>query len=69
MLQHWWRDLGGTWRAGATFGTGIDRALTLLQSSFGFNLEVVARRQDGNMQHFWRDGSGWHDGVIIGPAL
>ncbi|KHK96075.1 hypothetical protein LK09_17225 [Microbacterium mangrovi] len=68
-LQHWWMAPGGTWQASATFGTGIDRALAIVQSSFGFNLEVVARRQDGNMQHFWRDGSGWHDGVIIGPAL
>ncbi|HKT55519.1 MAG TPA: C1 family peptidase [Microbacterium sp.] len=68
-LQHWWRDLSGVWRSSATFGTGIDKALTLVQSSFGFNLEVVARRQDGNMQHFWRDGSGWHDGVVVGPAL
>jgi hypothetical protein len=68
-LQHWWRDLSGVWRSSAQFGTGIDRALSIVQSSFGFNLEVVARRQDGNMQHFWRDGTGWHDGVIIGPAL
>jgi hypothetical protein len=68
-LQHWWRPPGGTWTASANFGTGIDRALAIVQSSFGFNLEVVARRQDGTMQHFWRDGTGWHDGVIIGPSL
>ncbi|WP_417563337.1 C1 family peptidase [Microbacterium sp.] len=69
VLQHWWRDSAGVWRASATFGTGIERVLALVQSSFGFDLEVVARRHDGRTQHFWRDGTGWHDGVIIEPSL
>ena len=69
VMQHWWRDALGVWRATATFGTGIERVLALVQGSFGFNLEVVARRHDGKMQHFWRDGTGWHDGVVIGSSL
>ncbi len=68
-LQHWWRGVGGSWQASATFGSGIDKVMGIVQGSFGFNLEVVARRQDGTSQHLWRDGAGWHQGVIIGPAL
>jgi hypothetical protein len=39
--------------------------LSLLQGSFGFNLEVIVERTDGRHQHYWRDGAGWHAGVVI----
>ncbi|MGW0365490.1 hypothetical protein [Streptomyces sp. NPDC002990] len=40
----------------------------MLQSSFGFNLEVVVLRTDRRLQHYWRDGAGWHEGPVIGPV-
>ncbi|HEY1429632.1 MAG TPA: hypothetical protein VGF18_08665, partial [Candidatus Tumulicola sp.] len=69
-IQHWWRANTGNqaWACSATFGQNVSRVVGLLEGSYGFNLEVVAARTDGQLQHFWRDGSGWHDGVIIGPG-
>jgi hypothetical protein len=32
------------------------------------NLEVIVLRTDGQLQHYWRDGAGWHEGPVIGPA-
>ncbi len=69
QLQHWWRGADGVWRTSATFGTDVYRVLSILQSSFGFNLEVIVQLRDNRTQHFWRDGGGWHAGVVIGPAL
>ncbi len=40
----------------------------MLQGSFGFNLEVIVLRTDRRLQHYWRDGVGWHEGPVIGPA-
>lgn len=42
--------------------------IALVEGSFGFDLEVAALRQDGTLQHLWRDGAGWHEGVIIGST-
>jgi len=70
-IEHWWRDNASgsmAWRQSATFGSGIQTAVGLCQSSWGMNLEVVAMRTDGQLQHFWRDGGGWHTGPVIGPA-
>jgi hypothetical protein len=25
-------------------------------------------RTDRRLQHYWRDGAGWHEGVVIGSA-
>ncbi len=69
LLQHWWRGADHVWRPSVTFGADIDCAVSIVQGSFGFNLEVIAQRRDGNLQHFWRDNAGWHTGVIIGPAV
>jgi hypothetical protein len=52
----------------ATFGSGVDCVVALLEGSFGFNLEVVVLRQDGMLQHYWRAGGTWYAGVVIGPA-
>ena len=58
QLLHLWRD-GGGWHEGPRFGSGIARSgPSLVQGSFGSphgNLECVAVRTDGTMQHFWRD--------------
>jgi hypothetical protein len=69
-MQHWWRadtgDLG--WRRSATFGHDIVEVTGLCEGSWGMNLEVVALRTDGQLQHYWRDGAGWHEGPVIGLA-
>jgi hypothetical protein len=70
QIQHWWRNNQGDmqWRQSATFGTGISAVAALVEGSYDFDLEVVALRNDGQLQHFWRDGAGWHAGPVIGPA-
>ena len=70
QIQHWWRDNQGDmqWRESTTFGSNIQVVVALVEGSYGFNLEVVALRNDGQLQHFWRDGAGWHAGPVIGPA-
>jgi hypothetical protein len=72
-VQHWWRDNGSDssanhWFRSATFGADVKRVIALVQGSFGFNLEMIAIRTDGQLQHYWRDDSGWNAGVIIGPT-
>jgi hypothetical protein len=73
-IQHWWRNNGATglpWINSATFGPqsgAINAVAGLIEGSFGFDLEVIALRSDRQLQHFWRDGAGWHEGPIIGPA-
>lgn len=70
-IEHWWRNnqnSGFIWSKSATFGSGVARVIALVQGSFGFNLEVVALRTDGMLQHYWRDGGGWHAGVVIGST-
>jgi len=70
-IQHWWRNNQSNsleWVKSATFGHNIGAVAGLLEGSFGFNLEVIALTFDKKLQHYWRDGSGWHEGVIIGPA-
>jgi len=32
------------------------------------DLEVIVLRTDQQLQHYWRDGAGWHAGPVIGPA-
>ncbi len=70
-IEHWWRNNQNTnwvWSKSATFGSGVARVLALVEGSFGFDLEVVALRTDGMLQHYWRDGAGWHAGVTIGST-
>lgn len=70
QVQHWWRAnwTDGTWRFGGSFGHDVFAVTGLLQSSFGFALEVVVLRYDFSLQHYWRSVSGWHEGPIIGNA-
>ncbi|MCJ1678589.1 C1 family peptidase [Streptomyces sp. APSN-46.1] len=69
-IEHWWRgNAGGSpWRRGAVFGHDALTVTGMLQGSFGFNLEVIALRTDRRLQHYWRDGAGWHEGPVIGLA-
>jgi C1A family cysteine protease len=68
--QHWWYNNQGDleWRLSDTFGHDIRAVASLVEGSFGFNLEVIVLRADNQLQHYWRDGGGWHEGVVIGPA-
>ena len=70
QVQHWWRNNNGDklWRNSATFGHHVAAVIGLVEGSFGFNLEVVVLRTDNQMQHYWRDGGGWHEGPVIGAA-
>ena len=69
-VEHWWRaDNGdGQWRRSAIFGSQVAAAAGLCQGSYGMNLELVVLRTDRQLQHYWRDGAGWHAGPVIGPA-
>jgi hypothetical protein len=31
-------------------------------------LEVIVLTTSLQLQHYWRDGAGWHEGVVIGSA-
>jgi len=67
-VEHWWRHNHGdmVWRKSAVFGKNIKSVVGLLQGSYGFNLEVVVLRTDNKLQHYWRYGGTWNEGVIIG---
>lgn len=69
-VQHWWRANSGDmqWRHSADFGHDVAAVAGLCESSWGMNLEVIVLRRDNQLQHYWRDGSGWHEGPVIGPA-
>jgi hypothetical protein len=53
------------WQQSATFGHDAKHVWGLLEGSFGFNLEVIVERTDGALQHYFRDGEGWHEGAVI----
>ncbi len=76
-IQHWWMPgvpeptNTANWNLGQVFGTNVPgqqvlRVLGLMQSSYGFNLEVFAELANGHIQHFSQDGSGWHARAIVG---
>lgn len=67
-VQHWWRNNAGdgAWRQSASFGHDVKAVVSLVEGSYGFNLELVVLRTDNMLQHYWRDGAGWHEGVVIG---
>jgi len=72
-IQHWWRDNAGTgnWSMSTQFGTNVAGATVeavhgLIESSYSFDLEVVALLSNGGLQHFWRYGSDWYPGPVFG---
>lgn len=67
QIEHWWRynTSPGPWTRSAVFGADVRRVLGLLQSTYGTDLELIAERTDGRVQHYWRDGNGWHPGPIV----
>jgi len=52
------------WSKSATFGNNIKHVWALIESSYGYDLEVVAELNSGQLQYFWRDGGGWHNGPV-----
>ena len=71
QVQHWWRDNSSTslaWTESATFAHDVESVLALVEGSYGFNLEVIVLRRDGMLQHYWRGGGKWNEGVVIGSA-
>jgi hypothetical protein len=69
-VEHWWRanysDM--LWRKSATFGHDVKEVISLVEGSYGFNLEVIVLRNDNMLQHYWRAGGVWNEGVLIGSA-
>ena len=53
------------WHLGAVFGHDVKHVWGLMQSSYGCNLELMVEKNDGSLQHCWRDGDGWHEGAVI----
>ncbi|MEO6916199.1 MAG: hypothetical protein ABI151_11575, partial [Chitinophagaceae bacterium] len=70
QVQHWWKanSSDGLWRNSALFGHNVMAVAGLIEGSFGFNLEIVVLTTNNKLQHYWRDGNGWHEGIIIGDA-
>ncbi len=72
QIEHWWRTVQGanTWANSAKFGSSHGRVvqvLGLIESSFGFDLELVALLDNGSLQHFWRSDK-WYEGPVFGST-
>ena len=59
------RQTPSRWHHAATFGDNVKHAWGLVEGSFGFNLEAILETNDGNLEHWFRDGDGWHLGTTI----
>ncbi|PGD00238.1 hypothetical protein COM31_23290 [Bacillus toyonensis] len=66
-LAHFWRDNRNKkfqWHGPTIFGTGEYTGATVIESDFRAynnslgNLEVLATRIDGNVEHYWRENGG-----------
>jgi len=70
QVEHWWRFNAGdmAWRKSAQFGHDVQAVAGLCEGSWSMNLEVIVLRTGQQLQHYWRDGTGWHEGPVIGPA-
>ena len=53
------------WHRSATFGHDIKHVWGLIEGSFGFNLDILVETAAGALQHYYRDGDGWHEGEMI----
>lgn len=53
------------WHRTAVFGHDVKHVWGLVQGSFGFNLDVIVETTNGALQHYSRNGDGWHEGVVI----
>ena len=73
QIQHWWKSTpegNGVWSHSATFGSNVAEVHGLIQSSFGFDLELIALLKDGTVQHWWRGPDlAWHAGPVFGSTV
>ena len=73
-IQHWYAahptTASAVWTMSASFGSNVQQVLGLIQSSFGFNLELIALLSNGSLQHFWRSSTdlSWNAGPIVGST-
>lgn len=71
-MAHYRRDndnVAQPWLGPVPFGAGSVRAVSLIQSNYGDNFEVVAQLCD-RLVHYWRDSTAaqvWHGPVQIAP--
>jgi len=79
QIQHWWRNNGNLDIQPPVVGHVTPPATSLWESERHFRqqyqarvgadreqlLEVIAELNSGQLQHFWRDGAGWHNGPVI----
>jgi hypothetical protein len=67
-MAHYYRD--SSWHGTVVFGTGTQvDAVSLIQSSFGGNLEVVARI-GSQLAHFYRDYQGnWNETTLFASGV
>lgn len=70
-IAHYWRFNNGLfpWYGPGVFANGTFRSAALIQSNYGNNLEVVARR-GCSLVHYWRDSNSpypWFGSVSIIP--
>lgn len=71
-MAHYRRNpaAGFGWSKTTSFGSGIINSLSLIQSNYGNNLEVVARQDDCSLMHYWRGSTGslpWNGPYKIWP--
>ena len=59
-LAHYGRDPAASfsWFKTAGFGAGTATSVSLIQSNYGNNLEVVTRQDDCSLLHYWRGSTG-----------
>jgi len=77
QIQHWWTggNAPANWTKSATVATNqagknVQQVLGLIQSSFSFDLELIALLSDGSLQHFWRSSGNlqWYPGPVFGST-
>jgi C1A family cysteine protease len=78
-IEHWWMKgnpepgTSGEWTMSEIFqtdqqGRKVKQVLGMIESSYGFDLEVIAELDNGDLQHFSRDGAGWHAKIVFGSV-
>lgn len=68
QVEHWTRDSQispSEWVITSRFGHDVSAVTGLIQSSFGLTLQVMVLRNDNQLQSYWLDGSGWHEGITV----
>lgn len=65
QVQHWWCGANRVWAHSTTFGSNVAQVISLVEGSFGFNLEVVVLRTDGKYEAYFRAGSTWTSGGVF----